>query len=43
VPLRIVTILGRLKQDLADEISPNAIEQACKEENTLGGSERSIP
>ena len=32
MPLRIVTILGRLKQDLADEISPNAIEQACKEE-----------
>ena len=29
---RIVTILGRLKQDLADELSPEAIEQACKEE-----------
>ena len=32
MPLRIVTILGRLKQDLADELSPEAIEQACKEE-----------
>jgi hypothetical protein len=33
VPLRIVTILGRrLKQDLADEISPDAIKQACEEE-----------
>jgi hypothetical protein len=32
VPLRIVTILGRLKQDLADELSPDAIEQACKQE-----------
>jgi hypothetical protein len=32
VPVRIVTILGRLKQDLADELSPDAIRQACKEE-----------
>ena len=32
MPLRIVTILGRLKQDLADELSPDAIEQACKQE-----------
>ena len=32
MPLRIVTILGRLKQDLAAELSPNAIEQACKQE-----------
>jgi Transposase DDE domain len=32
VPLRILTILGRLKQDLADELSPDAIKQACKEE-----------
>jgi hypothetical protein len=32
VPLRIVTILGRLKQDLAAELSPDAIKQACKEE-----------
>jgi hypothetical protein len=29
---RIVTILGRLKQDLAAELSPVAIERACKEE-----------
>ena len=29
---RIVTILGRLKQDLAAELSPVAIEQACKQE-----------
>ena len=32
MPLRILTILGRLKQDLADELSPDAIEQACEEE-----------
>ena len=32
MPLRIVTILGRLQQDLADELSPDAIEQACKQE-----------
>jgi hypothetical protein len=32
VPLRIVTILGRLKQDLAGELSTDAIEQACKQE-----------
>jgi Transposase DDE domain len=32
VPLRIVIILGRLKQDLAAEIAPDAIKQACKEE-----------
>ena len=32
MPLRIVTILDRLKQDLAAELSPNAIEQACKQE-----------
>ena len=32
MPLRIVTILGRLKQDLAAELSPDAIEQACKQE-----------
>ena len=32
MPLRIITILGRLKQDLAGELSPVAIEQACKEE-----------
>jgi hypothetical protein len=32
VPLRIVTILGRLKQDLAGELSPDAIKQACEEE-----------
>ncbi len=32
MPVRIVTILGRLKQDLADELSPDAIEQACKQE-----------
>jgi hypothetical protein len=32
VPPRIVTILGRLKQDLAAELSPDAIERACKEE-----------
>jgi Transposase DDE domain len=32
MPLRIVTILDRLKQDLADALSPEAIKQACKEE-----------
>ena len=32
MPLRIVTILGRLQQDLADELSADAIERACKEE-----------
>jgi hypothetical protein len=32
VPPRIVTILGRLQQDLAAELSPDAIERACKEE-----------
>ena len=32
MPPRIVTILGRLQQDLADELSPDAIEQACKQE-----------
>jgi hypothetical protein len=29
---RIVTILGRLQQDLAVELSPDSIERACKEE-----------
>ena len=28
MPLRIVTILGRLRQDLADELSSDAMEQA---------------
>ena len=32
MPPRIVTILGRLKQDLADELSAAAIQGACKEE-----------
>ena len=32
MPPRIVTILGRLKQDLADELSADAIQGACKEE-----------
>ena len=32
MPPRIVTILGRLQQDLAAELSPDAIERACKEE-----------
>ena len=32
MPLRMITIMGRLKQDLADEISRDAIEQACKQE-----------
>ena len=32
MPPRIVTILGRLRQDLAAELSPDAIEQACQEE-----------
>lgn len=32
MPSRIVTILARLKQDLAAELSPDAIERACKEE-----------
>ncbi len=32
MPVRIVTILGRLKQDLADGLSREAIEQACKQE-----------
>lgn len=32
MPLRIVTILGRLQQDLANELSPEAIKQACEEE-----------
>ena len=30
MPVRIVTILGRLKQDLADGLSREAIEQACR-------------
>jgi hypothetical protein len=32
VPPRIVTILSRLRQDLAAELSPDAIKQACREE-----------
>lgn len=32
MPPRIVTILRRLTQDLAHELSPDAIEQACKDE-----------
>ncbi len=32
MPLRIVTILGRLPQDLAAELSPEAIERACRQE-----------
>jgi hypothetical protein len=32
VPPRMVTILGRLRQDLAAELSANAIKEACKEE-----------
>jgi hypothetical protein len=32
VPPRIVTILGRLRQDLAADLSPDAIKQACREE-----------
>jgi hypothetical protein len=32
VPPRIVTILGRLRQDLAAELSADAIRQACQEE-----------
>lgn len=32
MPLRIIAILGRLTQDLADELSSDAIEQACKED-----------
>jgi hypothetical protein len=32
VPPRIVTILGHLRQDLAADLSPDAIEQACQEE-----------
>jgi hypothetical protein len=32
VPPRIVTILGRLRQDLAADLSPDAIKQACQEE-----------
>ena len=32
MPPRIVTILGRLRQDLAAELSPEAIAKACREE-----------
>jgi hypothetical protein len=32
VPPRIVTILGRLRQDLSHELSAEAIKQACQEE-----------
>ena len=32
MPPRIVTILGRLRQDLATELSPDAIKQACQQE-----------
>jgi Transposase DDE domain len=32
VPPRIVTILGRLRQDLAADLSPDAIEEACEQE-----------
>jgi hypothetical protein len=32
VPPRIVTILDLLRQDLAADLSPNAIKRACKEE-----------
>ena len=32
MPPRIVTILGRLRQDLAAELSADAIRQACQEE-----------
>jgi hypothetical protein len=32
VPPRIVTILGRLRQDLTADLSPDAIKQACQEE-----------
>jgi hypothetical protein len=32
VPPRIVTILGRLRQDLAADLSPDAIAQACRQE-----------
>ena len=33
MPPRIVTILGRLRQDLTADLSPDAIEQACREQN----------
>jgi hypothetical protein len=33
VPPRILTILDRLRQDLTAELSPDAIKQACQEEN----------
>jgi Transposase DDE domain len=32
VPPRIVTILGRLRQDLTADLSPDAIRRACQEE-----------
>jgi hypothetical protein len=32
VPPRILTILGRLRQDLAADLSPDAITRACQEE-----------
>jgi hypothetical protein len=32
VPPRILTILGRLRQDLTADLSPDAIKQACHEE-----------
>jgi hypothetical protein len=32
VPPRIVTILGRLRQDLTADLSPDAIKPACQEE-----------
>ena len=32
MPPRILTILGRLRQDLAADLSPDAIKQACQEE-----------
>ncbi len=32
MPPRIVTILGRLRQDLTADLSPDAIKQACQEE-----------
>jgi hypothetical protein len=33
VPPRILTILGRLRQDLAAVLSPAAIQEACRQEN----------
>ena len=32
LPPRIVTILDRLRQDLADDLTPDAIKLACNEE-----------